>query len=75
MNQGIAISAMNISWPAVTGAVAYDVEWRKDNGNWIKVPRTGATSVDVTGIYSGAYLARVRSVSAFEISRSGRTPT
>lgn len=68
INQGIAISTMNISWPAVTGAVAYDVEWRKDNGNWIKVQRTGSTSVDVTSIYSGAYLARVRAVSAFEIS-------
>ena len=68
VNQGIAISTMNISWPAVAGAVAYDVEWRKDNGNWIKVQRTGSTSVDVTGIYSGAYLARVRAVSAFEIS-------
>ncbi|MFL1415332.1 DUF1983 domain-containing protein [Pseudomonas fildesensis] len=59
---------MNISWPAVTGAVAYDVEWRKDSGNWIKVQRTGSTSVDVTSIYAGAYMARVRSVSAFEIS-------
>ncbi|WP_332847535.1 TipJ family phage tail tip protein [Pseudomonas lactucae] len=68
VNQGIAISTMNISWPAVTGAVAYDVEWRKDSGNWIKVQRTGSTSVDVTGIYSGAYLARVRAVSAFDIS-------
>ena len=68
VNQGIAISTMNISWPSVAGAVAYDVEWRKDSGNWIKVQRTGSTSVDVTGIYSGAYLARVRAVSAFEIS-------
>ncbi|MBC3197044.1 TipJ family phage tail tip protein [Pseudomonas poae] len=68
IDQGLAISTMNISWPAVSGAVAYDVEWRKDSGNWIKVQRTGSTSVDVTGIYSGAYLARVRSVSAFEIS-------
>ncbi|UEH06284.1 phage tail protein [Pseudomonas sp. HN8-3] len=68
VDQGIAISTMNISWPAVAGAVAYDVEWRKDSGNWIKVQRTGSTSVDVTGIYSGGYLARVRSVSAFEIS-------
>lgn len=68
VDQGLAISTMNISWPAVSGAVAYDVEWRKDSGNWIKLQRTGATSVDVTGIYSGAYLARVRSVSAFEIS-------
>lgn len=68
IDQGLAISTMNISWPAVTGAVAYDVEWRKDSGNWIKVQRTGSTSVDVTGIYSGSYLARVRAVSAFEIS-------
>ncbi|HCT03783.1 MAG TPA: host specificity protein [Pseudomonas sp.] len=68
VDQGLAISTMNISWSAVAGAVAYDVEWRKDSGNWIKLQRTGATSVDVTGIYSGTYLARVRSVSAFEIS-------
>ena len=68
IDQGLAISTMNLSWPAVAGAVAYDVEWRKDSGNWIKLQRTGSTSVDVTGIYSGAYLARVRSVSAFEIS-------
>ncbi|MGY4663254.1 putative phage tail protein [Pseudomonas chlororaphis] len=68
VDQGIAVSTMNISWPAVNGAVAYDVEWHKDSGNWIKVQRTGATSVDVTGIYAGAYLARVRAVSAFDIS-------
>lgn len=68
VDQGLAISTMNISWPAVSGAVAYDVEWRKDSGNWIKLQRTGSTSVDVTGVYSGAYVARVRSVSAFEIS-------
>lgn len=68
VDQGIAVSTMTIAWPAVNGAVAYDVEWRKDNGNWIKLQRTGSTSVDVTGIYAGAYLARVRAVSAFDIS-------
>lgn len=68
VDQGIAVSTMTIAWPAVNGAVAYDVEWRKDNGNWIKLQRAGSTSVDVTGIYVGAYLARVRAVSAFDIS-------
>ncbi|MBX8528576.1 phage tail protein [Pseudomonas cichorii] len=68
VDQGLAISTMNISWPAVSGAVAYDVEWRKDNGNWIRLPRAGSTSVDVTGIYAGAYLARVRAVSSFDIA-------
>ncbi|MBV4496366.1 DUF1983 domain-containing protein [Pseudomonas sp. SWRI12] len=66
--QGLAVATMTISWPAVDGAVAYDVEWRKDSGNWIKVQRTGSTNVDVVGIYAGAYVARVRAVSAFDIS-------
>ncbi len=68
VDQGIAVSTMTIEWPAVEGAVAYDVEWRKDNGNWIRLQRISSTSVDVTGIYAGAYLARVRAVSAFDIS-------
>lgn len=68
IDQGIVVSTMTIAWPAVQGAVAYDVEWRKDNGNWIRMQRTGATSVDVVGIYAGAYLARVCSVSAFDIT-------
>lgn len=68
VSQGIAVATMSISWPAVPGAVAYDVEWRKDSGNWIKLQRVGTTSVDVVGIYAGAYLARVRAVSAFDIS-------
>jgi predicted phage tail protein len=68
VSQGIAVATMSITWPAVNGAVGYDVEWRKDSGNWIKLPRTGMTSVDVVGIYAGAYVARVRAVSAFDIS-------
>ncbi|ORL69247.1 phage tail protein [Pseudomonas putida] len=68
VDQGIAVSTMTISWPAVPGAVAYDLEWRKDNGNWIRLQRVGTSSVDVVGIYAGAYLARVRAVSAFDIT-------
>lgn len=73
VSQGIAVATMTITWPAVAGAVGYDVEWRKDSGNWIKLQRTGMTSVDVVGIYAGAYLARVRAVSAFDISSIWRS--
>lgn len=72
VDQGIAVSTMTIAWPAVEGAVAYDVEWRRNNGNWIRLQRVGTTSVDVTGIYAGAYLARVRAVSAFDITSTWR---
>ncbi|HBO5533208.1 TipJ family phage tail tip protein [Pseudomonas aeruginosa] len=67
-DQGLAVSTMTIAWPVVEGAAAYDVEWKKDSGNWIRLPRAGTTSVDVTGIYAGGYLARVRAVSAFDIT-------
>ncbi|ERX39924.1 phage tail protein [Pseudomonas aeruginosa] len=68
IDQGLAVSTMTITWPAVEGAVAYDVEWKKDSGNWIRLPRAGTTSVDVTSIYAGGYLARARAVSAFDIT-------
>jgi len=68
VSQGIAVATMTITWPAVNGAVGYDVEWRRNSGNWIKLQRTGMTSVDVVGIYAGAYVARARAVSAFDIS-------
>lgn len=67
-SQGIVVTTMTIQWPAVEGAVAYDVEWRKDSGNWVRLQRVETTSVDVTGIYAGAYLARVRAVSSFDIA-------
>lgn len=70
IDQGIAVNTMTIAWAQVPGAVAYDVEWRKDGGNWVRLPRTGATSVDVQGIYTGDYLARVRAVGAMEMCSS-----
>ncbi len=70
--QGLAVATMTITWPAVDGAVGYDVEWRKDSGNWIKLQRTGMTNVDVVGIYAGAYVARVRAVSSFDITSPWR---
>ena len=70
--QGLAVATMTISWPTVDGAVGYDVEWRKDSGNWIKLLRTGLTNADVVGIYAGDYIARVRAVSAFDITSQWR---
>lgn len=67
IDQGIAVNTMTISWDPARDAVAYEVEWRKDGGNWVRLPRTGATGVDVTGIYSGQYVARVRAFSVMDV--------
>ncbi|WP_322614200.1 phage tail protein [Pseudomonas sp. BIC9C] len=68
VEQGIAVTNMTIAWDAAPGAVGYDVEWRWGAREWVKVPRTGELAVDVRGIYSGQYLARVRAVSALNVA-------
>ncbi|PNH14147.1 phage tail protein [Acinetobacter baumannii] len=68
VDQGINVSTMIVSWTQAKGAVKYQVEWRKDDGNWIKLPITGNNSVEVPGIYAGQYQARVTAISAFEIA-------
>lgn len=68
VDQGIAVTTMTISWDAAPGAVAYDVEWRWGSRDWVKVPRTGELAADIRGVYAGQYLARVRAVSAMDVS-------
>ncbi|MBP1463441.1 TipJ family phage tail tip protein [Acinetobacter nosocomialis] len=68
VDQGINVATMVVSWTQAKGAVKYQVEWRKDDGSWIKLPITGNNSVEVPGIYAGQYQARVTAISAFEIA-------
>ncbi|MFU9361086.1 DUF1983 domain-containing protein [Klebsiella pneumoniae] len=68
MNQGISVETMQVNWSAVSGAIAYEAQWRRNDGNWINVPRSSTTSFEVSGIYAGRYLVRVRAINAVEIS-------
>lgn len=64
--QGLSVETMVITWDKVQYAKTYTVQWRKENGNWINVPRTANTEVDIEGIYAGIYQVRVRAVSDTE---------
>lgn len=68
VNQGISVETMQVNWSAVNGAIAYEAQWRRNDGNWINVPRSSTTSFEVSGIYAGRYLVRVRAINAAEIS-------
>ena len=68
VQQGLSVETMLITWDQAQGATKYQVEWRKDDGNWIKLPITGSNSVEVQGIYAGNYEARVTAISAFDIA-------
>lgn len=68
VSQGIAITTLRAAWGAVDNAIAYEAEWRKDNGNWVSMPRTSALGFEVPGIYAGRYLVRVRAINASDVS-------
>ncbi|MER5109733.1 host specificity protein, partial [Providencia stuartii] len=40
VDQGIAFTTLRVDWEAAESAIAYEAEWRRDNGNWINAPRT-----------------------------------
>ena len=68
VQQGLSVSTMLITWVQAQGATKYQVEWRKDDGSWIKLPITGSNSVEVQGIYAGNYEARATAISAFDVA-------
>ena len=68
VQQGLSVETMLITWDQAQGATKYQVEWRKDDGNWIKLPISGSNSIEVQGIYAGNYEARVTAISAFDIA-------
>ncbi|MCI8906420.1 MAG: DUF1983 domain-containing protein [Enterobacter sp.] len=68
VQQNISVETMRVSWDQAQNAIAYEAQWRRNDGNWVNVPRSSTTSFDVPGIYSGRYLVRVRAINAAEIS-------
>lgn len=68
VDQGIAFTTLRVDWEAADSAIAYEAEWRRDNGNWINAPRTSTLGFEVNGIYAGRYQVRVRAINASEIS-------
>ncbi|UXA65998.1 host specificity protein J [Xanthomonas prunicola] len=64
VEQGIAQHVLTIAWDPAEKAIAYDVEWRRDDMAWVKAGRATTANLEVRGIYAGQYLARVRAVNA-----------
>lgn len=67
VEQGSAVNVMTIEWQRVANAIAYEAYWRKNDGEWIYAGRTGGSSIEVSGIYAGRYVAKVRAINALDI--------
>ncbi|QNH79206.1 host specificity protein J [Pseudomonas protegens] len=67
VDQGSAVNVMTIDWVRPSNAVAFEAYWRKNDGEWVFAGRTGSNSIEVSGIYAGRYVAKVRAINALDI--------
>ncbi|MCO8251096.1 TipJ family phage tail tip protein [Comamonas thiooxydans] len=63
---GTISTTVTAAWQAVAGAAFYDVEWSRSQSDWVRMPRTALTVVDIPNAYTGDYLMRVRAISAID---------
>lgn len=66
--QGIGINTLVTTWDPVVNAIAYEVQWHQNSGDWINAGRTGNTRIEVDGIYAGRYVVRVRAINAMDVA-------
>lgn len=67
VEQGINVSHLVFKWDRVINAVLYEVQWRRDESDWLNVPQTATSEVTLDGIYEGVYQFRVRAVNAVDV--------
>lgn len=60
--QGIDVTNVLISWTQVSGAVSYEVQWRRDDGGWVSAPIQYTNSMVIENAFAGVYIARVVAV-------------
>ena len=67
INQGLDITNVVFSWPQPVNAVKYELEWRRDNGSWIKAPIIYSNTFTVEDVYHGLYEARIVAINSMDV--------
>lgn len=70
VQQGQRIATLSASWDAPldkdgkpqADVIAYRVQWKRGDNEWINLPETGLRNIEVPGIFEGDYLVRVRAI-------------
>jgi predicted phage tail protein len=62
VKQGLAVATMRITWNPSAGAASYNVWWRRGASDWVYSGVTYTASMEVPGIYTGTYTARIAAV-------------
>lgn len=62
VKQGLTVATMRATWDAAKGASSYNVWWKRNSGDWVYAGVTYTASIEVSGVYTGSYTARVCAV-------------
>ncbi|AOP82352.1 phage tail protein [Enterobacter hormaechei] len=83
VRQGQRVTTMTASWDAPVDkngkpqadVIAYRVQWKRGDNEWVNVPETGLRNIEVPGIFEGDYLVRVRAINSGGASSLWATST
>ena len=72
VRQGQRVATLVATWDAPldkngkpqADVIAYRVQWKRGDNEWINVPETGLRNIEVSGIFEGDYLVRVRAINS-----------
>ena len=72
VRQGQRVATLVATWNAPldkngkpqADIVAYQMQWKRGDNEWINTPQTGLRSAEVPGIFEGDYLVRVRAINS-----------
>ncbi|MBE4989811.1 phage tail protein [Enterobacter cloacae complex sp. P18RS] len=83
VRQGQRVATLTASWDAPVDkngkpqadVIAYRVQWKRGDNEWVNVPETGLRNIEVPGIFAGDYLVRVRAINSGGASSLWATST
>ncbi|HHK9913015.1 phage tail protein [uncultured Enterobacter sp.] len=72
VRQGQRVATLTATWDAPldkngkpqADVIAYRVQWKRGENEWINLPDTGLRNIEVPGIFEGDYLVRVRAINS-----------
>ncbi|NIF35236.1 DUF1983 domain-containing protein [Enterobacter sp. Tr-810] len=72
VRQGQRVATLTATWNAPldkngkpqADVIAYRVQWKRGDNEWINLPDTGLRNIEVPGIFEGDYLVRVRAINS-----------
>ena len=63
----VAMPLLTAAWPATPGAVRYQIQWRKDSGEWTPLQEIQGTTADFQNPFPGIWEAKVQAINALGI--------